>query len=91
MAPTSRPPLLPPMMPRCAGVVTLRRDQVLGHGDEVVVGALRLALSAAWCQRRAELAAAADVGQHVARRPRSSQAAPEPPAVAGRSEISKPP
>ena len=46
-------------------MVTLRRDQVLRDRGEVVVDDLALRLEAGLVPRRSELAAAADVGQHV--------------------------
>ena len=43
----------------------LPRDQVLRHGGEVVVDHLAMRLEPGLVPRRPELAAAADVGQHV--------------------------
>ena len=43
----------------------LARDQVLRHRGEVVVDALAMGLQAGLVPGRPELAAAADVGQHV--------------------------
>ena len=67
-------------------------DQVLGDGDEVVVaraGGSRF--SAAWCQSRPELAAAADVGHDVDAAALEPGLAGDAGCSTGVSEISKPP
>ena len=77
MLPTSRPPLLPPWMPRCAGEVTLRRDQVLGHGGEVLVGPLPVGLAGRPGASAGRTRRRRGCWPPRRRRPCSSQAAPD--------------
>ena len=90
-APTSSPPWLPPRMPRCRGEVTLRAIEVLGHRGVVVVRLLAVFLARREVPGRAELAAAAQVGEHphaALRQPRRADGA----AVVGHHrDCSKPP
>ena len=77
-------------MPSCFGVVRPRRDQILGDRREIVIGALAVLLQRRLVPGRAELAAAADVGQ----RPEIALLQPQPAAQAGipgRIDTSKPP
>ena len=55
-------------MPRCFGRRHFARDQVLGDGDEIVVGALAIFLARGVMPVGPELAAAADVGDAHTRR-----------------------
>ena len=65
ITPISRPPFDPPIAPSFSFDVIFRRDQVLGHRDEVVIDHLPLGLQPRLVPGRPELAAAADVGQHI--------------------------
>ena len=62
----------------------LALDQVLGHGDEVLVGLVAVLLQRRLVPLRAELAAAADVGDDDTRRPSPATPRRPVPAVAGR-------
>ena len=64
-APTSRPPLDPPEIASCAGVVQPVGDQPLGGGVEVVEDVLLVAAHAGAVPLLALLAAAAQVGDGV--------------------------
>ena len=65
MLPISRPPLLRPVVPRCGGRSDLPLDQVLADGDEVLIRLVSVGLERRAVPLRAELAAAADVGDDV--------------------------
>ena len=64
-APISSPPALPPWMTSRSVDVYLFFDQVLGAVDEVVEGVLLLHHAALFAPFLAQLAAAADVRDHV--------------------------
>ena len=57
--------MLPPWMPRWGVRGDLAADEVLGHRDEVLVGLVAVRLERRLVPLRAELAAAADVRDHV--------------------------
>ena len=63
MLPISRPPLLRPVAPRRGGEVTLRRIRSSADGDEVLVRLVAVGLERRLVPLRAELAAAADIGE----------------------------
>ncbi len=82
MTPISRPPLLPPWMPSCSGVVMPRAYQVVGDRGEVLVRAGPVLPQRGLVPLRAVLAAAADVRHDV--RPAAGQ-----PGAAGGTAVAR--